>query len=639
MLLSILNKQKLLFLSLGLLFLGLVFVTVLTQIDKAYAFTPNYNSSNLIDNPTFLNSGSMSAATIQTFLSNIGGGLANYSSVENCDSSDIAYFPHCNQTLSAAQLIYDTAQVYGINPEAILATMEKEQSLVTDPTPSSSQLNCAMGYNSCTNYAGFFTQIDYGTFTLRYNYEGAARDATWLKYSPASGYPCSTAKTNFYSNGLYPGNTVTFADSGGTAETVTLANAATASLYCYTPYVGPYSLTGYSGSYNFVYYFQLWFGSTQASIPYAWAYESQGIYSDATDTNRFTTTPSVAPGANIYLTLSARNVGYDTWQQSNLRVAVSNPTTRTSPFYSPTWINTDRPGGMTTTSVVPGGEATFTFTNRAPQQAGTYTEYYSLVADGVTYLNDPGLYYTINVVKPRMANSALPSTLSSGQTLSAGDHLLSQDAQSVLAVQTDGNTVLYSDQRATWFTNTYGQSAAFLAMQTDGNLVLYNTSNKPIWSSGTNGNAGAWLSLQTDGNLVVYSSSDTPLWSSNTLSAPNYLNTDDTTMNTGSMFPNQFIATDDGNYVLTLQTDGNLVLYYKGTALWQSGTSGLPVAFLAMQSDGNLVLYNNSDEPIWDSGTAGRGPSSLKVQPDGNVVIYTANNTPTWSTQTEATRS
>ena len=69
-----------------------------------------------------------------------------------------------------------------------------------------------------------------------------------------------------------PNNNVTFYDpyynndpvSNG-AYNLTISNAATSALYCYTPYVGPINQTGYSGSYNFVENFELWFGDTQGA--------------------------------------------------------------------------------------------------------------------------------------------------------------------------------------------------------------------------------------------------------------------------------------------------------------------------------------------------------------------------------------
>ncbi len=600
----------------------------------------------------------MSESVIQTFLTNVGSGLANYSGTETCTASTAPYYSHCGQNISAAQIIYDASQAYSINPQDILATLEKEQSLVTEPAPNpndanavadyQASLNCAMGYESCSsNYVGFFTQVDNGAWQLRYDYEMASGNSYW-GYSPSSYSSICGSPTNLYSAGLYPGNTVTFADpwyqtdpfSTSVPETITIANAATAALYCYTPYVGPYSETGYSGSYNFVYYFQLWFGSTQATVAYQWAYEGQSAYIDSAMTIPFTSSVlNVAPGQDFYISLEARNVGYETWEQSNFHLGLSDPTSRTSPFYNSTWIDNNRPGGLSVSSVPPGGETTIDFTLQAPQQAGTYQEYYNLVADGITWLNDPGFNYTINVVVPRTPFNTQNTDLASGQSLGAGRHLLSSDSQSTLVVQDDGNLVLYSQQQPTWTSGTSSNSVSQLIMQLDGNLVLYNTGGQPIWASGTVSkpdDPGAWLALQTDGNLVIYSTSGTALWASNTVNVPPFIDMSDTTLSSNTLlYPNQFLETDDGNYQLLLQLDSNLVLYYQGQPIWASNTVGESAAFLVNQNDGNLVLYNSSGKPLWASNTNGKGPSLLIMQNDGNLVLYNSSGVATWNTATE----
>jgi hypothetical protein len=616
----------------------LILSSVLTST-SASAFTPNYNPSDLIDNGTLLNSSTMSAADIQSFLSNIGSGIAGYSDVEACDSTIAPYYTHCGQRISAAQIIYDASQAYGINPRVILATMEKEQSLVTDPSPSSSQINCAMGYNSCTNYVGFFTQIDNGTWVIRYNYEGASKDATWDSWYPGANYPCASAKANFYNNALYPGNTVTFADAGGLAETVTLSSAATASLYCYTPYVGPYNVTGYSGSYNFDYYYQLWFGSTQTSTPYAWQYQGQATYADPTRTQMITGATTVAPGGDVYAQVSARNIGYQTWTQSTMHLGTSQPNDRASQFYDSSWINQTRPAGMMQSSIAPGAVATFNFILHAPQQTGTYNEYFNLVDDGVTWLNDPGMFFSINVVAPVAASNTQNTGLASGQALDVGKYLLSPDTESTLNLQTNGDLVLYSDFNNMWSNAASDPKASVLNMQTDGNLVEYDSTGNAVWASGTAGNAGAYLSLQTDGNLVIYSSSGTALWNSGTGTVPNHLDRVDTTLNTGYIFPGQSMQTVTRNYKLQLQGDGNLVLYYNNNqAIWQSGTAGQNVAYLVLQGDGNLVMYNTSSKVIWTSATNGSGTSSLHMQPDGNLVLYNTSGQPVWNTNTSGVK-
>jgi hypothetical protein len=623
------KERGLKFMVLLLLYTALVFSMLLPAL-KASAFSPSYNPSNLIDNPTFTDKNSMSAAAIQAFLSNVKGGLAGYTDIEACDPSIAAYFSHCGQRLSAAQIIYDTAQAYGMSPRTILATLEKEQSLVTDPSPSASQINCAMGYNSCSNYVGFFTQVENGTWILRYNYEGAFQHDTWLSWHPGSNYPCSTAHSGFYSSGLYPGNTVTFANAGGSPRTVTLANAATASLYCYTPYVGPWSETGYSGSYNFVYYFQLWFGSTQTSTPYAWSYEGQSAYINSSHTQVFNATPTVAPGGSLYMQVKARNIGYQTWSQSNLHLGTSNPNDRSSQLYDGSWLSPVRPAGLVEVSVAPGETGTFNFTLHTPQQTGTYNEYFNLVADGITWLNDLGLYFTVNVVAPVAASNTQNTGLASGQSISVNQGLLSPDTQSTLKLQSDGNLVLYSNFKPAWATYNFNPAASLLVMQGDGNLVEYDKSGNPVWSSSTSG-SGNHLELQTDGNLVIYSGTGQPLWFTSTGQVPDHLSYVNTTIaSVGLIFPGQALQTANRQYAAVLQSDGNFVVYKGAQALWSSQSYGKSVAFGAMQADGNFVLYSPSGAPVWYTRTAGGG-SSLVMQSDGNLVIYGANGGPTWA--------
>jgi hypothetical protein len=52
-------------------------------------------------------------------------------------------------------------------------------------------------------------------------------------------------------------------------------------------------------------------------------------------------------------------------------------------------------------------------------------------------------------------------------------------------------------------------------MQTDGNLVLYDAQQNPLWNSGTPGNPGAFLAVQDDGNVVIYVGT-TPIYATNT---------------------------------------------------------------------------------------------------------------------------
>ncbi|WP_438392708.1 curculin (mannose-binding) lectin [Caballeronia sp. DA-9] len=78
---------------------------------------------------------------------------------------------------------------------------------------------------------------------------------------------------------------------------------------------------------------------------------------------------------------------------------------------------------------------------------------------------------------------------------------------------------------------------------------------------------------------------------------------------------------DNNQYFLTLQTDGNLVVYGPSGAVWATKTGGSGAAYAVMQTDGNFVLYNAANKAVWDTETF-RPNSTLAMQDDGDVGIY-----------------
>jgi peptidoglycan hydrolase-like protein with peptidoglycan-binding domain len=218
------------------------------------------------------------------------------------------------------------------------------------------------------------------------------------------------------------------------------------------------------------------------------------------------------------------------------------------------------------------------------------------------------------------------STLRPGATLLDGHSLVSNNRLYQLAMQRDGNLVLYKGRSATWAANTEGHAGARAVMQRDGNLVVY-LGQRAIWSSRTDraGDSGSSLVVQDDGNLVVYSASNRPLWW--TYRPPSGLRP-------GAVLASGAALTSrNGAYRLVMQRDGNLVLYRTTHALWAAEPTKSAGAFAVMQRDGNLVMYVGN-RAVWSSRTdaAGDAGSSLVVQDDGNVVIYAPSNKPLWST-------
>lgn len=103
------------------------------------------------------------------------------------------------------------------------------------------------------------------------------------------------------------------------------------------------------------------------------------------------------------------------------------------------------------------------------------------------------------------------------QTLMGGTDLISPNGENRVAMQSDGNLVLYrANGTPKWATGTDGSDVGGASFQGDGNLVLYRSDGVPIWASGTDGNAGAVLVLQDDGNLVIYAANGRALWATGT---------------------------------------------------------------------------------------------------------------------------
>ncbi len=112
-------------------------------------------------------------------------------------------------------------------------------------------------------------------------------------------------------------------------------------------------------------------------------------------------------------------------------------------------------------------------------------------------------------------------TILEGQTLTPGSTLISADNAYTLAMQGDGNLVVYgSCHGAIWSTRTYGHPGAYLAMQTDSNAVVYSAqTGGPLWDSATFGYGvprlyRTRLVVQNDGNLVMYTQFNKAIWSS-----------------------------------------------------------------------------------------------------------------------------
>jgi serine/threonine-protein kinase len=109
----------------------------------------------------------------------------------------------------------------------------------------------------------------------------------------------------------------------------------------------------------------------------------------------------------------------------------------------------------------------------------------------------------------------------------------------------------------------------------------------------------------------------------------------------GFLRPGQHLASPNGHFTLTMQTDGNLVeAANRKTPIWATATSGNFGAYVVMQSDGDLVVYprgRSAPAPgqptpaLWSSGTFGHPGSHLELSNGGNLMVVAPNSQrPIW---------
>jgi hypothetical protein len=668
-------RQKLL-LALVLILTAIALPLGVFRHTDAATFNPNL----IIDDAVFDNTGAMNVSQIDTFLNSFPNSCISTNNGFSAPQP-IGYNPTqgflYGSPVSAGQVIYESAQAYGLNPQVLLTTLQKEEGLVqgdgpygcgalsisasagyactdsdtashtyeytngTDPGTLSTPLYYDHGnpvnkvVNTCVNSplkAGFTEQIVRATWLLKFGEQRSKGNINWAVVKgnwnnsddPQSCYGGPMTQGTW---ARCPSGSTTYYDGYTTIDStsVHMDDGATAALYWYTPHL--------HGNQSFETIFTGWFGSTTGP-PYTWHVNSVQLFTDSsysTPVSAIDGEQFLSPGQTAYVKVSATNIGRATWQSPNLRLGTYAPMDYSSIFKDSSWLSSNRIVPMNETSAAPNQPATFKFSIKAPATANSYTERYSAVAEGIAWLTNERITLPITVTSPMPENSLNPDfSLSNGQSMHPGDILFSPDRHSALKFDTNGNLVLYTNFHKVWESATAGSGAINLVNQTDGNLVLYSKT-KAVWSSGTYGKTPGNLVMQTDGNVVLGGTS--PTWSTDTTTS-DQIPTINRKMGDGALLlPGQILVTPDKKYKLVLQADGNLVLYSPYRATWASGTYGKTPGSLVMQTDGNLVLYDASGHPVWSSNTYGNGLSTLVAQQDGNLVIYSKTKA-TWASGT-----
>ena len=231
----------------------------------AYDFS-NFNPGNIISDGVMSNANAMSVEEIQRFLTSKNAckdtNIAKAKSypglryhIENghfvCLSEET--FEYNGQKQTAAQVIYDAARDFQINPQVLIVLLEKEQGLITDTWPNHIQYRSATGFG-CPDTAECDSKY--------YGFRNQVRNAASMFRSVLSGgwtnYPVGKNYIQYHPN----------PNCGGSV--INIENRATSALYRYTPYqpnvgaLANYPGTSYCGAYgnrNFYVTFRQWFGS------------------------------------------------------------------------------------------------------------------------------------------------------------------------------------------------------------------------------------------------------------------------------------------------------------------------------------------------------------------------------------------
>lgn len=312
-------------------------LSLIVQPSASYAA---FDSGRIIDDVVFQDFNSMSAAQVDAFLNSFPTSCIStnrgFQTPEPTGWSSSVTTNHgftFGGMVSAGTAISRAAAIYNVSPKTILATLQKEQSLVTggagcyyDTPSTSASFSCDLYSNgttySCTNacpysggcvtiavgmgcpyncdasYNGFSIQLIAGTWLLRFAQQRAYGNLTGY-----AGYDTTDENTH-YSGAMTQGYRKRSASSpliyyDGTytpkdSSTITVQNGSTASLYYFTPFI--------NGNRSFYNRFTEWFGSTRISaLPGC---------NEATNTTRACIWHLISPTGKPYYTASVLRRDY-----------------------------------------------------------------------------------------------------------------------------------------------------------------------------------------------------------------------------------------------------------------------------------------------------------------------------------------
>ena len=186
--------------------------SVLPAIAQSVTLDPSFDPNRILEDEDIFDVNGMSYDRLVAFLRSKGT-LADYR------TPDIDGIPK-----TCAEIIWRVATSYKINPKYLLALIQKEQSLVEDPSPTQRQFDWAAGYGVCDTCSKDDPAIQ--------DFKGFAAQLEWAAKQHREKYLLQILGNGQTKAGKAPGKQITI-----DGQTVTPVNNATAMLYSYTPHL------------------------------------------------------------------------------------------------------------------------------------------------------------------------------------------------------------------------------------------------------------------------------------------------------------------------------------------------------------------------------------------------------------------
>lgn len=382
----------------------------------------NYQAGRIIDDGIFTNSNSMTVANIQSFFnskvtcdtygqqqSELGGGTRaqwlaahGYSVPVTClrdyyenPANGANNYGKAIPTgaISAAQIVYNYSQMFSINPQVIITTLQKEQGLVTDEWPTPRQYSQALGFGCPDNVAPGAPACDpsYGSFSTQV-YQAARHFRGFMNNTPGWFIPFTTGV-----------NSVRWSPNASCGSgSVNILNRSTVALYSYTPYqpnqaalnaqYGTGDACSAYGNRNFYLYFTDWFGPTFGGDP---------VSTNVRLTSPITISPAQpVAGQTITVSYTVKNFGSTA---INFDASVLQCRFNTTGSCDSAYGNTS--------SIAAGASITISNTTKLPV-GGSYSLVPFFMSGGVwsRYGAEPSIQNNLSLIVPEMAFTSGIST-------------------------------------------------------------------------------------------------------------------------------------------------------------------------------------------------------------------------------------